>query len=150
VFFDRRTGARFNTLICYESTYPGFVATFVRKGAEFITLITIDSWWDHMSGAYQHQQMAIFRAIENRRWIARCAVGGISCYIDPYGRVYDATELFTQSVLCRQIERRAGLSFYTRHGDWLGDISFWVALILVAAAMGQGFLSKQRRQLWQE
>jgi len=150
VFVDRRTGARFNTLICYESTYPGFVATFVRKGAEFITLITIDSWWDHMSGAYQHQQMAIFRAIENRRWIARCAVGGISCYIDPYGRVYDATELFTQSVLCRQIERRAGLSFYTRHGDWLGDISFWVALILVAAAMGQGFLSKRRRQLWQE
>ncbi len=149
VFVDRRTGARFNALICYESTYPGFVAAFVRKGAEFITLITIDSWWDHMSGAYQHQQIAIFRAIENRRWIARCAVGGISCFIDPYGRVYDATELFTTRALCRQIERRTGLSFYTRHGDWLGEISFWVALILVAAAMGQGFLTKQRRQLWQ-
>ena len=149
LFVEQRTGARFNTLICYESTYPGFVATFVRKGAEFITLITIDSWWDHMSGAYQHQQMAIFRAIENRRWVVRCAVGGISCFIDPSGRVYDATELFTKRTLSRQIERRTELSFYTRHGDWLGDISLWVALILVAAAMGQAFLKKQRRQLWQ-
>jgi apolipoprotein N-acyltransferase len=149
VFADTRTGARFNALICYESTYPGFVAAFVREGAEFITLITIDSWWDHMSGAYQHQQISIFRAIENRRWLARCAVGGISCYIDPWGRVYDDTELFTQRTLSRKIERRQDLSFYTRHGDWLGEISALVALLLVAAAIGQAYLRRQRRQLWE-
>jgi apolipoprotein N-acyltransferase len=149
VFQDLRTGARFNALICYESTYPGFVASFVRKGAEFIALITIDSWWDHMSGAYQHQQMAIFRAIENRRWVARCAVGGISCFIDPSGKVYDATELFTQRMIRRRIERRTDLTMYARYGDWLGDISLWVALILVAAAMGQAYLTKNRKQLWE-
>lgn len=149
VFVDRRTGARFNTLICYESTYPGFVTAFVRRGAEFITLITIDSWWDHMSGAYQHQQISVFRAIENRRWLVRCAVGGISCFIDPFGRVYDATDLFTIRALSRRIERRQDLTFYTQHGDWVGEISFWVALLLVAAAMGQAFLRRQRRQLWE-
>jgi apolipoprotein N-acyltransferase len=149
VFADGRSGARFCALICYESTYPAFVATFVRKGAEFITLITIDSWWDHMSGAYQHQQIAIFRAIENRRWLARCAVGGISCYIDPYGRVYDATELFTRRVLSKTIERRQDLTFYTQHGDWLGELSLFVALLLMAAAMGQAFLRRERRNLWE-
>lgn len=148
VFLEKNTGARFNALICYESTYPGFVAAFVRKGAEFITLITIDSWWDHMSGAYQHQQMSIFRAIENRRWVVRCAAGGISCFIDPSGRVYESTELFTRRTLSRQIERRTDMTFYTRHGDWLGEISLYVALILLAAAMGQAFLTKHRRQLW--
>jgi apolipoprotein N-acyltransferase len=148
VFHMQRSNARFNALICYESTYPGFVATFVRRGAEFITLITIDSWWDHMSGAYQHQQIAIFRAIENRRWIARCAVGGISGFIDPYGRVYDATELFTQRTLSRTIERRQELTFYTQHGDWIGELSLYVSLLLFAAAMGQAFLRQQRRQLW--
>jgi apolipoprotein N-acyltransferase len=146
VFTDPRTGARFNTIICYESTYPGFVTAFVRKGAEFLTLITIDSWWGRMSGAYQHQQIAILRAIENRRWLVRCAVGGISCYIDPYGRVYDRTELFTTATLCRTIERRTDLTMYSRHGDWLGEICVWVSLTLLAAGAGRNFLRKKWTQ----
>lgn len=120
VFEEPRTGARFPALICYESTYPGFVASFVRNGAEFLGLITIDSWWGRMSGAFQHHQIAVFRAVENRRWVARCAVGGISSYLDPYGRVYDATELFTEANLSRTIGRGTELTFYTSHGDWLG------------------------------
>ncbi len=149
IFLDPATGARFSTLICYESTYPGFVAEFVRRGAEFLTLITIDSWWDHMSGAYQHQQIAVLRAVENRRWIARCAVGGISGYIDPYGRVHDTTELFTQRLLSRTIERRTALSFYTEHGDWLGEICLWLAVVLAAGGWGQAFVTRKRNLLWQ-
>jgi apolipoprotein N-acyltransferase len=135
-------------MICYESTYPDFVASFVRKGAEFIAIITIDSWWDKMSGAYQHQQFAVFRAVENRRWVARCAVGGISCYIDPYGRVFDQTELFTRATLVRTIDRDNELSFYTAHGDWLAEGSLFLAGMFVAASFGQKFRLQQRRQLW--
>jgi apolipoprotein N-acyltransferase len=149
VFHDARTGAKFATLICYESTYPGFVAEFVRRGAEFLTLITIDSWWDHMSGAYQHQQIAVLRAVENRRWIARCAVGGISCYIDPYGRAHGSTELFTQRLLNSRVERLSGLSFYTAHGDLLGEMCLWLAVVLAAAGAGQAFLSRKRTLAWQ-
>ncbi len=134
IFQEKKTGARFCSLICYESVYPEFVASFVNKGAEFIAIVTIDSWWDHMSGAYQHHQYAIFRAIENRRWIARCAVGGFSSYIDPYGNVYDKTELFTQATLNRTIERRTALTFYTQHGEWLSKICVMVtAMFLIAA-----------------
>jgi apolipoprotein N-acyltransferase len=149
VFHDARTGARFATLICYESTYPGFVAEFVRRGAEFLTLITIDSWWDHMSGAYQHQQIAVLRAVENRRWIARCAVGGISSYIDPWGHAHQSTELFTQRLLNGRVERRTGLSFYTSHGDLLGEMCLWLAVVLGAAGAGQAFLSRKRTLAWQ-
>lgn len=145
IFADAVTGARFATIICYESVYPGFVASFVRKGAQFLTLITIDSWWDKMSGAYQHRQFAVFRAIENRRWIARCAVGGISCYIDPYGRTYDATELFTRATLNRTIETSDAMTFYTRYGDWLGEITLFVAGLCVAAAVGQQFINRKRK-----
>ena len=148
IFTERRTGARFNTLICYESVYPEFVAAFVRKGAEFIALITIDSWWDKMSGAYQHQRFAVFRAIENRRWIARCAVGGISCYIDPFGRVYDATELFREATLSRTIGRSNDLTFYTQHGDWLGAACLLLAGMFVAAALGRKFIQRKRLELW--
>jgi apolipoprotein N-acyltransferase len=148
IFEERRTGARFNTLICYESVYPDLVAAFVRKGAEFITLITIDSWWGRMSGAFQHQRFSIFRAIENRRWIARCAVGGISCCIDPFGRVYDPTELFTQTILARTIGRSKDMSFYTEHGDWLAGGCLFAAGMFVAAAVGQKFKNKKRQQSW--
>jgi apolipoprotein N-acyltransferase len=149
VFVERRTGARFSTVICYESTYPAFVSDFVRKGAEFIAIITIDSWWAKMSGAYQHKQYAILRAVENRRWIARCAVGGISCFIDPYGRVYDETELLSGAVLCKTIGRSTELTPYTRYGDWLAQACCWLAGAFCAAALGQRFLTKNRERQWQ-
>lgn len=149
VFTDRETGVRFSSIICYESTYPGFVSSFVKKGASFIALITIDSWWGRMSGAFQHRQIAVFRAVENRRWIARCAVGGISCYIDPYGRSYDDTELFTERVLSRTIGTDDSLTFYTRYGDWLGESALLVALLFAAAAAGQTFTERRNRVSWQ-
>jgi apolipoprotein N-acyltransferase len=149
IFVEQRTGTRFSTMICYESTYPDFVAAFVRKGAEFIAIITIDSWWGRMSGAFQHQQFAIFRAVENRRWIARCAVGGFSCFIDPYGRVYDKTDLFTQTSLVRTLERSSALTIYTAHGDWLSEVCLLVAGMFCAAALGQKFKNKKRGLAWQ-
>ena len=149
IFEDKKADVRFSSMICYESTYPDFVAAFVRKGAEFITIITIDSWWGRMSGAYQHQQFAIFRAVENRRWIARCAVGGISCYIDPYGRVFDKTDLFTQTTLIRTIGRSDELTFYAKHGDWLGVGCLFCGGLFVAAAVGQWFKNKRRMASWE-
>jgi len=147
IFVERKTGARFCTMICYESVYPSFVSSFVRKGAEFITIITIDSWWGKMSGAYQHQQFSILRAIENRRWLARCAVGGISCYIDPFGRVYDKTELFSRALLNGTIRRSTDLTAYTEHGDWLSEICVLVSGMFLAAALGKKFFTYQRQNL---
>ena len=149
VFVERKTGARFSSMICYESVYPAFVAAFVKQGAEFIAIITIDSWWGKMSGAYQHQQFAILRAVENRRWIARCAVGGISCFIDPFGHVYDKTELFTQTELSRTIARSNDLTFYTEHGDWLGKGCLFAAGLFLAAAAGLRFKNKTREKQWE-
>jgi apolipoprotein N-acyltransferase len=76
-------------------------------------------------------------------------VGGISCYIDPYGRVYDRTELFTKAALSRTIERRTDLTPYSRYGDWLGEICVWVSLTMLAAGAGQIFLRKKRAEQWQ-
>jgi apolipoprotein N-acyltransferase len=150
VFHDRSTGARFATVICYESTYPDFVASFVRKGAEFLAIITIDSWWGRMPGAFQHRQFAVLRAVENRRWIARCAVGGFSCFIDPEGRIHDMTELFTEASIARRIGRSDAWTFYTRHGEWLGIFSAWMAGAFLAAVLGQKFLRKKREDAWNE
>jgi apolipoprotein N-acyltransferase len=120
----------------------------VRRGAQFLAILTVDSWWGKMSGAFQHQRFAIFRAVENRRWVARCAVGGISCFIDPWGRVYDATDLFTRATLSRTIFARTEMTFYARHGDLLGELCFAMTLLVAAAIAGKRFLRQQREQVW--
>jgi apolipoprotein N-acyltransferase len=149
IFTIEKSGARFATLICYESVYPDFAAEFVRKGAEFLAIITIDSWWGRMSGAFQHQQFALLRAIENRRWIARCAVGGISSIIDPYGRVRRSTELFTRTSFAAPLGRSEELSAYTRHGDWLPQIGMFIPALFIAAVAGRRFQQRKRNELWQ-
>lgn len=144
MFHERKTGTPFCSVICYESTFPGLVSSNVRNGAEFIGIITIDSWWARMSGAYQHHQYAILRAVENRRWVARCAAGGISSYLDPYGRVYDATELFTERILSRTIGRETEQTTYTAFGDWLGAGCLFGAGAALLGTMVRRYATRRR------
>jgi apolipoprotein N-acyltransferase len=144
--FKTRDGTQvsFSNLICYESIYPGFTTEFVRRGAQFLTVITNDSWWGNTSGAYQHTQYAVLRAIENRRWVARCANGGISCFIDPYGRMNESTQLYTQSILYGNVVPRDELTFYTNHGDWFAESCLIVSLMVVMAGIGKIFYFQVR------
>lgn len=129
--------AKFSNLICYESIYPSFVKEFVKKGAEFLTIITNDSWWGDSFGPYQHERYAILRAIENRRWIARCANGGISCFIDPFGKVYNATKMFTTDVIQRSIYTNNKFTFYTLKGDLVPEISSLIIVFVITAAISK-------------
>ncbi len=140
------TNVQFSNLICYESIYPTFVANFVKKGAEFLTIITNDSWWDDTYGAYQHMQYAIFRSIENRRWIARCANGGISSFIDPYGRVYKKTKMLTTTSIDLDIKARRDLTFYTKNGDLFSKLCLILSGFLIMAGIGQKFYKLVRKK----
>ncbi|MGB9596155.1 MAG: apolipoprotein N-acyltransferase, partial [Candidatus Poribacteria bacterium] len=73
--------------ICFESVFPQISRQFIVSGANVIGIITNDSWFIGTSAAEQHFSMAPFRAVENRTSVFRCANYGISCIIDPYGRV---------------------------------------------------------------
>ncbi|NUN70620.1 MAG: apolipoprotein N-acyltransferase [Bacteroidetes bacterium] len=128
LFQAHSDSVKFLAMVCYESIFPEFVAEFVKKGAEFLVFTTNDSWWGNTSGARQHNQYAVLRAIENRRWVARCANGGISSFIDPHGTMYDATDMYTETYIQRTIHPRTELTYYSRHGDWLARICASIAL----------------------
>lgn len=108
---------KFHTAICFESVFPGFFSSFVDKGAQFSVIITNDAWWGKFFGTYQHNQYAIFRAIENRRWIVRSANTGISCIIDPYGNTYNETNINEKALFTGEIGIRNEKTFYTKYGD---------------------------------
>jgi apolipoprotein N-acyltransferase len=118
---------RFAGMICYESVYPDFVREYVRRGAEFLVVVTNDSWWGNTSGAYQHMAFNAFRAVENRRYVVQCANGGISGYCDPVGNIQKATTLYSALQYSVRIEPRNETTFYTRHGDIFGVCCTWIA-----------------------
>jgi apolipoprotein N-acyltransferase len=139
------TGARsvkFGTVICYESVYPGFVRHLPRLGADFLVVITNDSWWGRTPGPRQHHQFSILRAVENRRSIARSANGGISSFIDPYGNVLYETGLFTRTQAVYEIPMVRDVTFYARHGDMFAKGCLLLGVLPVVASLGERMRKK--------
>jgi apolipoprotein N-acyltransferase len=140
------------TIICFESIFPEEVADFVRRGADLLVVITNDAWFGRphvpfwlSGGVYQHAQIAIFRAIENRISIARCANTGFTMTIDPYGRVKKRAPLFVEAVLNDALPLRQETTFFTRHGQVFAHAVSVVALLLVGFALAAPRL--RRKQL---
>ncbi|MDD5729865.1 MAG: apolipoprotein N-acyltransferase [Candidatus Omnitrophica bacterium] len=115
---------RFSTLICFEDLFPELSRAFTRKGASFLVNITNDAWYQYTSAPYQHLQASVFRAVENRINLVRSANTGISCFINPAGKitsmVRDKTgkDIFVTGYATREIGiDKNNFSFYTRYGD---------------------------------
>ncbi|HEX9253498.1 MAG TPA: apolipoprotein N-acyltransferase [Ignavibacteriaceae bacterium] len=102
-------------LVCYESVFPTFPNYFVDRGAEFLTVLTNDSWYGKLSGPYQHKEFANLRAVENRRAVVRCANGGVSCLINKFGVTEVETEMFTRTHLVVDVPLNEEKTFYTKN-----------------------------------
>ena len=107
----------FSVLICFESIFPDLVRKFARGGARFLVNITNDAWFGRSSAPHQHARAAVFRAIENRIGIARSANTGVSMFVDPYGRTFETTRIFTPALRIGSLPLRAEETFYTRYGN---------------------------------
>ncbi len=106
-------------IICIESIYPSFVREFSYKGANLFTVITNDAWYDHTPGPEQHALISAFRAIENKKYLARAANSGVTCFISPTGQILSRTEQYKQANLSQTIPIVDYTSIYTVYGDWL-------------------------------
>ncbi len=121
--------------VCYESIYGDFCTGYVRKGARLLAVITNDAWWGDTPGYRQHLSYSRLRAIETRRWVARCANTGISAIIDPTGRIVDRTSWWEPSMLEGRVQLLEGKTFFVRYGDIVGRVSVFLFVLLAAAAI---------------
>ncbi len=128
-------------IICFESIFPEEVAAFVRRGADLLVVITNDAWFGRPNapfwlsgGIYQHAQIAVFRAVENRISIARCANTGMTMTIDPYGRTRKYAPIFAEAVLEDALPARQETTFFTRRGHVFAHSISIVALVFVGVA----------------
>ncbi len=104
-------------LICYEVIFPDLARAAVNNGAVLLLNITNDAWYGATSAPYQHLSMGVFRAVENRRALARAANTGISAVIDPAGRFLLQTPLFTETAAGHPVPLLSETTIYTRFGD---------------------------------
>lgn len=117
--FYSQSGIGAAPVICYESIWGEYVAQYVKKDAQFISIITNDGWWGNTSGKDQHLQYAKLRAIETRRWVARSANTGISAFINQRGDITQQTEWWVPDALKQDINLNEEFTFYVKHGDYL-------------------------------
>jgi len=128
-------------VICIESIFEEFVSEFVTKGADFIAVVTNDSWYGNSSGPRQHKTIGILRAVENNRSVVRCANGGISCIISPVGEVISETEMFTKDILVGDVTIEKEITFFTKFPNLISYLSMIVSLgILIFSFIKKKFL----------
>lgn len=108
--------AKLGILICFESIFPDIARKQVTNGANLLVNITNDAWFGRSSASLQHMSMAVFRAVENRRSLARSANSGISCFIDPIGRISQPTTLFTEEFINGSPTLHGHITFFNRFG----------------------------------
>ncbi|MDP2940960.1 MAG: apolipoprotein N-acyltransferase [Candidatus Omnitrophota bacterium] len=119
-----QTTTNFAVLICFEDLFPELSREFVRRGADFLVNITNDAWYKKTSAPYQHFQASVFRAVENRAYVARAANTGVSGFISPQGKIIAlardaaAREIFVEGYATQEFNvAKKSLSVYSRYGD---------------------------------
>ena len=117
-------------MICYESVYPHYARMMAAAGANLLAAPSNDQWFQTHSAMEQHVSIAVFRAVENRRDIARATTNGISCGIEGTGRIINRQSFDTATFAITPLHLRSLVTIYTRFGDWFVGL----CLILVCIA----------------
>ena len=153
---DFKPGEKGNTLswrdyrlgiqICYEVIFPSLSRAMARNDASLLINITNDAWFGKTSGPYQHFSMTVFRAVENRRALARAANTGISGFIDPVGRILTSTALLEEAVATESLPLLQRKTFYTRFGDLFAMTCFAMTLIIGTIEIGKFVIKFNRNR----
>jgi len=140
---------RIAPVICYESVYGEFVTDYIKKGGNFIFVITNDGWWGDTPGYKQHLSYSQLRAIETRRSIARSANTGISAFINQKGEILSKTQWWVPCAIKNNLKANSEITFYVKYGDYIGRLSGFLAIFLFLYTIVQQILniSKEKKLL---
>ena len=131
----------FSPLICFEDAMAPLGRRAVLDGARLLINLTNDAWFRESSASRQHMAHSVFRSVENRVPVVRCANNGVSCFIDHLGFVReelrDAEGMpngpghLARWVLVPSPE--SPQTFYTRHGDLFAYLCFGITGLFALA-----------------
>ena len=134
--------ARFGVIICWEIVFPGLFRTFVKNGANFMINITNEGWFG-APALYQMVAISVYRAVENRISLTRAANTGVSCFIDPFGRITgrvsnDGQDILVAGTLSQHIQLSNEKTLYCRFGDIFAYLCIAASLIILVLTIFKG------------
>ncbi|MDR1411173.1 MAG: apolipoprotein N-acyltransferase [Spirochaetaceae bacterium] len=136
-------GVKFSTPICFEDTFGYLPRLFTRNGAELIVNLSNDAWSASLPAQMQHLSMAVFRAVENRRSMARSTASGQTCGIDPNGKILAMAEPFAEASLNVDLPIVKKTTLYTRFGDIWGQLFAVSALAILLIGIARCILGRR-------
>lgn len=110
-------GVKLGIAICYEVIFPELVRERAQA-ADMLVTVSNDTWFGASLGPLQHMQMAQMRALENNRYVLRATNNGLTGVIDAEGHLTATIPQFEPGVLSAKAQPMAGLTPYTRVGNW--------------------------------
>tara|TARA_B110000014_G_scaffold263052_1_gene258656 strand:+ start:6879 stop:8360 length:1482 start_codon:yes stop_codon:yes gene_type:complete len=122
----------FASMVCIESVFSNPTRSFINKGAEFIVYIVNDAWYPGNPQLEQHARRCIYRSIEHRKSVVRCANTGITMIVNPYGNITDKLEFNKEGIIEANIVTSTYKTFYTKYGDLFSifNIVFLIVTVL--------------------
>lgn len=127
-------------LICYESIFPELARKQVAEGATLLVNISNDAWFGFSAAPMQHLSLAVLRAVEQRRWLARSTNTGISAFVDPYGSIVVRGGLFKAESLSHPVVPLTETSLFFVLEPWLP----WLGTLLFLLLSAPAFLKARR------
>jgi apolipoprotein N-acyltransferase len=135
---DLGSGARLGCLICYEDVIPWPAREAVAAGATLLINLTNDAWYGDGAEPVQHQALAVWRAVENRRDLVRSTNTGLTAVVSATGEVLGELPTFEAATLVREVRLLAGpRTVYGRVGDTFG----WSLVVVLGAVVARRIAS---------
>jgi apolipoprotein N-acyltransferase len=121
---------RLGALICYEDVIPQPAREAAQRGATLLVNLTNDAWYGISPEPYQHQALALWRAVETRRDFIRSTNTGLTAAVSASGRVLMELPIFVAAA--RRVDVRL-LDVRTFYAAW-GDVFAWAVTMWWALA----------------
>jgi apolipoprotein N-acyltransferase len=132
---------RFAPLNCYEDLRASIARqATLEGGAEILFAVANDGWFGDTMAPFQHEALALWRAVENRRFLVRVTNTGVTGVIDPAGRVVLQLPVFQAASAVAEVRRMQISSPYTR----VGDAFAWLITAMALAALLTSARSRSR------
>ena len=113
-------------LICFEDAFPSLAREAARRNPDFLVNLTNAAWFGEGKAQWQQARGAVFRAVETRLPLVRCTNNGITCWIDPYGRMHagpmeSPADAYKKGFQVAEVSlSRPASTPYLREGDLFG------------------------------
>lgn len=104
-------------IICYESIFPQIARNAVKAGAEYLVIVSNDSWFGTSAALKEHHAHAILRAVEQNRYVLRSSNTGVTSAISNKGQILKKAPLLKAAAIKTTAQPLTTKTLYCQTGN---------------------------------